>query len=208
MGKIRKGSLMSRKIEQAVELFKRVYMKRGYFRQDWGKGPGTENTPDYGEALTGNLSKIVGNSSFSPRIRRVKYRRNEGKYPSWTIPDSYHFVFSLHPYVRDGVTEIIRPQDINEIRLETNNIGEVRYSEIVRMIREFLSLTNEEVIKKYIKDPSMLSQASRDKLAEIDRRNELLAQAEESLQEGKKLDLELNIENTRLVRVGEDLVIM
>ena len=208
MGKIRSGSLMSRKIEQAVELFKKVYMKRGYFRQDWGKGPGTENTPDYREALTGHFSNIVGNSSFSPRIRRAEYRKNEGKYPYWTIPDSCYFVFSLHPHIRDGVTEVIRPGDINEIRLETNNMGEVNDDEIVRLIREFLSLTNEEVIAKYIKDPSILSQASRDKLAEVDRRNELIAQAEESLQEGKKLDFELNIEHARPVRIREDLVIM
>ena len=207
MGKIRYGSMMSKKIEQAVDLFKSVYMKYGIFRLDWGKGY-VENTPNYSEALSGNFSNIVGNSSFSPRVRRVEYRVNEGKYPYWTIPDSCYYVLTLHPYVRDGVTEVLKPQDINEIRVDKTNICRVDEREIVDMVREFLSLTNEEVIKKYLKDPSILSQASRDKLAEVDRRNELIAQAEESLQEGKKLDFELNIKPARNVRIREDLVIM
>ena len=207
MGKIRYGSMMSKKIEQAVDLFKSVYMKYGIFRLDWGKGY-VENTPNYCEALSGKFSNIVGNSSFSPRVRRVEYRVNEGKYPYWTIPDSCYYVLTLHPYVRDGVTEVLKPQDINEIRVDKTNICRVDEREIVDMVREFLSLTNEEVIKKYLKDPSILSQASRDKLAEVDRRNELIAQAEESLQEGKKLDFELNIKPARNVRIREDLVIM
>lgn len=181
-----RGTRLEKKISESLEYFRRAYMKYGYFRMDYGKGPGTENSPDYYEAIDDNyMSKIVGNSVFSPRIRRVPvYENNDGPYQGWTFPHHYEWALSIHPRLSDGIGALVSPRNIREIKIDP---GSMSNEEILDMIEDFLMLSNEEIMRKFRIDRSIFTEASLRKMREMDERNWLLNNTEISLEELNEL---------------------
>lgn len=182
----RRGTRLEKKINESLEYFKKAYMKYGYFRMDYGKGPGTENSPDYYEAIDNDyMSKIVGNSVFSPRIRRVPvYLHNDGPYQGWQIPHHYEWALSIHPKLSDGIGALVSPKNMREIKIDPDAMSN---EEILNMIKDFLMLSNEEVMKRFRIDRSIFTEASLRKMKEMDKRNWLLNNTEISLEELNEL---------------------
>lgn len=192
----RRGTILEKKIYESLEYFKRAYMKYGYFRLDYGKGTGTEDSPDYYEAIDNNyMSKIVGNSVFSPRIRRVPvYENNDGPYQGWQFPHHYEWALSIHPRLRDGIGSLVLPENMREIKIDP---GSMSNEEILDMIRDFLMLSNEEVMRKFRIDRSIFTEASLRKMKEMDERNWLLNNTEISLEELNELFKECKIRKAK-----------
>ena len=198
----RKETYMQKRINRALEYYKKAYWRNGLMRFDYGKGVGTEDTPNYREALTGNISNIVGNSSFSPRIRRALVY-NPGHTYGWGIPHSAYFVLSIHPYLHDGINETIMPEDIIEVTLtrdQLNNDG------ITKVITDFLHLTNAEVLEKFVKDKSKFSAKSLQIMEEVDRKNKTIAAIENAVDEYMS-DFELLPKNPTYEQKVDDMVI-
>ena len=185
----RRETRLEKKINESLEYFKRAYMKYGYFRLDYGKGLGTEDSPDYYEAVDNkNMSKIVGNSVFSPRIRRVPvYLNNNVPYQGWQIPDHYEWALSIHPRLRGGVGEIISPRNMREIKIDPRSMSN---EELLDMIKDFLMLSNEEVMKRFKIDTRIFSEESLRKMEEMDERNLLLNKTEIALDAFNRLSKE------------------
>lgn len=204
----KKESFIQKKIEKAVSDFISVYATGNYLRLDWGKGPGTEDTPGYRGLLRDDKrSKAVGNSSFSPRLRRRPvYYPGQDTSRGWTIPHHYEFVLSIHPYLHDGIEEEIRPEDIKEVYLSHDLLNRKCMEEIVR---DFLKLSNAEVLEKYVVNKNIFSKKSLDIMEAVDRKNARIAELEQSIEEGAELDAKLNakIAERERTRVPEERVI-
>ena len=201
-----KENYLQMKIDKAISAFRTAYAKEGFLRLDFGKGIGTEDSPCYGEILTAdNRSKIVGNSSFSPRMRRKPvYYPGQITNRGWAIPHHYEFVLSIHPYLHDGIKEEINPDDIREIKLDCKVLNRRSMEEIMT---EFLKLSNAEVLEKYVVNKGLLSKESLDIMEKVDRRNARIAELEESIEEGVKLDSKLEAIKTERVKVPEERII-
>ena len=201
-----KENYLQMKIDKAISAFRTAYAKEGFLRLDFGKGIGTEDSPCYGEILTAdNRSKIVGNSSFSPRMRRKPvYYPGQITNRGWAIPHHYEFVLSIHPYLHDGIEEVIRPEDIKEVYLSHNLLNRKCMEKIVR---DFLKLSNAEVLEKYVVNKNIFSKKSLDIMEAVDRKNARIAELEQSIEEGAELDSKLNAKIAERVRVPEERVI-
>ena len=178
---------LEEKIEKSINVFREVYTTFGF-----GKGPGREDSPNYYKLLNPDgTSKIVGNSSFSPRIRMlpVYYNRPE-PYQGWTIPHHCRWVLSLHPRLTDGIKERIDPTEIYEIELNSMTLD----IDAEGIIRDFIKLTNKEVMEKFIIPYTVFSEESRKIMEEVDKRNALLYRTEEALKEFKANDLQAEAE--------------
>ena len=202
----KKESYIQKKIEKAVSDFISIYAIGGYLRLDWGKGPGTEDAPGYRGLLRDDKrSKAVGNSSFSPRLRRKPvYYPGQDTSRGWTIPHHYEFVLSIHPYLHDGIEEVISPEDIKEVYLSRDLLNRKCLEEIAR---DFLKLSNAEVLEKYVVNKNIFSKKSLDIMETVDRKNARIAELEQSIEEGAELDSKLNAKIAERVRVPEERVI-
>ena len=177
----RRETSLERKIKQSIEYFKKAYFKYGYFRKDYGKGVGSDDSPDYYEVLDENYcSKIVGNSSFSPRIRRVPVYPEGHIHSGWAFPAYFKWALSIHPKLGDGIREEVYSENMKEICIDVDSMSE---EDMIEMIEDFLRLSNEDVLRKFKIDKRIFSQESLDTMRNVDMRNKLINQTEESLGE-------------------------
>lgn len=202
----KRETYLQKKIDRALNAFRAAYVRDGILRLDFGKGFGTEDSPNYGSILTADKkSKIVGNSSFSPRLRRKPvYYPGQITNRGWAIPHHYEFVLSIHPYLHDGIKEEINPEDIREVKLERDVLNRRSMEEIML---EFLKLTNAEILEKYVVNKDLFSKESLDIMETVDRKNARIAELEKSIEEGAELDSKLEAKIAERIRVPEERVI-
>ena len=75
------------------------------------------------------------------------------------------------------------------------------------IVRDFLKLSNAEVLEKYVVNKGLFSKESLDIMEKVDRRNARIAELEESIEEGVKLDSKLEAIKTERVKVPEERII-
>ena len=159
----KRKTYMENRIDKSVEVFKRIYLKDELVKTE------DELGQDVGKNL--ELSNIVGNSSFSPIIKKVPVYQRYRQYKGWGKPSTYKFVLGINPKVNDGIKEDVSVYNINELDADIKNLTE---NEIIEKVKEFLSLSNKQVIEKFNIDSRIFSKESLDILNEVDKRNELL----------------------------------
>lgn len=143
------------------------------------------------EEIRKRRSRIVGNSSFSPRIRRVAVWDTTIENGNAFCPiGKYKYFLTLHPVLHDGIQEIISEENVNEVEIETELSHDYEFiGKVEKMIREFLELTNAEVLQKYIKDPSIFSKESLDIMNKVDERNRKIEELELEFETAEKEDV-------------------
>lgn len=154
---------MEKKINNSLEVFKRIYFKDGTLKTDDELEENLENVSE--------LSSIVGNNSFSPTIKKVPVYRMYRQYKGWGEPNTYKKVLGISLKVNEGIKEKVISYNMNEITFDVDNLSE---NEIVEKVKEILSLSNKQVIDKFNIDFSTFSKESLERLKEFDMRNELL----------------------------------
>lgn len=159
----KRKSYMENKIDKSLDVFKRIYLKDECVK--------TEDELGQDVGKNSELSNIVGNSSFSPIIKKVPVYQRYRQYKGWGKPSTYKVVLGINPKVNDGIKEYISSYNMNEIDCDIKNLTE---NEIVEKVKEFLSLSNKQVIEKFNIDSRIFSKESLDILNEVDKRNELL----------------------------------
>ena len=183
---------LEEKIEESIKIFKSAYPTYGF-------GYGNTNSPNYARLLNSDgTSKVVGNSSFSPRIRMLPVY-----YPGQTygIPHHYRWVLSVHPKLADGIKEEVIPDMIHEIEIDCMQLDRIGLDKV----REFLRLSNKEIMEMFKIPYNIFSEESRKIMEDVDRRNELLYKTQESLEEFKannckvKNDEEKELREERIV---------
>lgn len=169
---------LNEKIKKSMEIFKDAYSLFGSF--SLGFGYGNTDSPNYHRLLNADgTSKVVGNSSFSPRIRMVPVYNNGRR--EYGYPDCYCWVLSVHSKLHDGIKEYVNPRKIQEINIKDST----NTHEVLDMVRDFLKLSNKEVMEMFKIPEETFSEESRRIMKDVDRRNALIYRAEESLEEFK-----------------------
>lgn len=75
------------------------------------------------------------------------------------------------------------------------------------IVRDFLKLSNAEVLEKYVVNKNIFSKKSLDIMEAVDRKNARIAELEQSIEEGAELDSKLKAKIAERVRVPEERVI-
>ena len=177
---------MEKIIKNSLNVFRKTYFKEGKFIENYSIIDG--DVINYKTALDGyGRSRIIGNSIFSPRIKKVSH---------FPLPlqkkmfkkSEYDYILTIHNKLPNGILGKLRFKDIEEFGLDVKNMSQ---EEIMEMINEFLHMTNEEVMEKFGISRSVFSKKSLEYMDNQDKRVKRRRKFEEkvlsSIKEGNDL---------------------
>lgn len=180
---------MEKKIKDALEVFRKTYFKSGNFDSNYTTFDG--NVVEYNTALDGNgRSRIIGNSIFSPRIKKVTHFSIPLLRSNKDVEDK--FILTIHNKLPIGIAGRLRFKDMKEITIDVTNMSA---DEIMNLANEFLHMNNAEVMEKYGIKRNWFSKETLEKMDAQDRKIMRYRRFEEkvmkSIEEGKRLAREL-----------------
>lgn len=181
---------MENAISDSLKAFKKIYFRQGKFIEDYSAFDG--DVLDYKSVLDGNgRSIIVGNSIFSPRIKRIshfpisffikKYKNIESSY-----------VLTIHNKLPQGINGRVKYKELREIELD---IKEKTQAELISMINDFLHMTNAELMERFGIERSWFANETLNYMDKQDKkvleRRKFEDKVIRSINEGKRLSEEI-----------------
>ena len=181
---------MEKVIKNSLNVFRKTYFRQGKFIEDYSAFDG--DVLDYRAALDGNgRSRIVGNSVFSPRIKRMSHfsipllRKNDKKTES-------KYILTIHNRLPNGINGRLKYKELKEIEIDTKGKSQ---EELISMINDFLHMTNAEIMERFGIERSWFAKETLNYMDKKDKkvlsRRKFEDKVIRSINEGKRLSAEI-----------------